>query len=182
MRAQTVDAKTLKRWLELGDAVLVDVREPAEHAAESIQGSYLIPLSQVRRSVLPWHEEKKMVLHCHSGKRSTSACEKLLQEDSTIEIYTLEGGISAWGGEGFPMESSGGICLPLDRQVQLIIGLMLIVSSVLGGVFSPLWFLFTGFLGVGLSVAGLTGFCGLAELVAKMPWNQKPTEKVKCCR
>ncbi|MCI1294357.1 MAG: DUF2892 domain-containing protein, partial [Acetobacter sp.] len=61
---------------------------------------------------------------------------------------------------------------PLDRQVQLIIGLLVLTGSLLGFFVSPWYFLLTGFFGAGLTVAGLTGFCGLARVVAHAPWNR----------
>ena len=64
-------------------------------------------------------------------------------------------------------------CVAEQAQVQLAIGLMLIAGSVLGALFSPVWFLLTGLIGAGLAIAGLTGFCGLALFMAKMPWNQR---------
>lgn len=180
MPMKTVDATTLKRWMDSGEAVVVDVREPAEHAAEKIHGATLVPLGTVTKSAVPCCDGKKLVIHCRSGKRSASACEKLLAEDPNLEVYNLEGGISAWGAAGHTVAASGKFFLPLDRQVQLTIGLMLITGSVLGAVFSPAWFLLTGFIGAGLTLAGLTGFCGLALVMAKMPWNQNVAGATSC--
>jgi rhodanese-related sulfurtransferase len=42
---QDVEATTLKVWLEQGEALLIDVREPPEHAAEHIPDARLLPLS-----------------------------------------------------------------------------------------------------------------------------------------
>lgn len=173
MALKTVDAKTLKSWLDRKEAVLVDVREPAEYAAESITGSWLLPLATVSTASLPEHAGKKLVLHCRKGGRGDSACARLLAEDPGLEIYNLEGGIAAWAEAGFPVESSGKFFLPLDRQVQLTIGLCLLAASTLGYFTGSLFYLITGFFGAGLTVAGLTGFCGLAVLMAKMPWNQR---------
>lgn len=173
MALNTVDTATLKHWLDRGEAVLIDVREPAEHASESIQGATLLPLGSVSKAALPPSAGKKLVIHCRKGGRGGSACEKLLAEDPNLEIYNLEGGIEAWNAAGLAVKTSGKAFLPLDRQVQLTIGIILITGSVLGALFSPAWFLLTGLVGVGLTVAGLTGFCGLALLMAKMPWNQR---------
>jgi len=181
MAIQTVDATTLKRWMEHGEAVVVDVREPAEHAAENISGATLLPLGGITKNALPEAGGKKLVIHCRSGKRSMNACEKLLAEDPNLEIYNLEGGISAWTQTGHAVQSSGKFFLPLDRQVQLAIGLMLILGSLLGALFSPAWFLLTGAIGAGLTVAGLTGFCGLAMVMARMPWNQSASGATSCC-
>jgi len=172
MTLKTIDAKTLRNWLEKGEAVLVDVREPAEFSAENIHGAALLPLGAIRKSALPPHEGKKLVIHCRKGGRGGAACQKLLAEDPALELYNLEGGLEAWQAEGGATASSGRFFLPLDRQVQLVIGICLLAGSVLGYYLSPNFFYLTGFLGAGLTFAGLTGFCGLAMLLAKMPWNQ----------
>ena len=132
----------------------------------------LLPLGSVSKSALPPCAGKKLVIHCRKGGRGGSACEKLLAEDPSLDIYNLEGGIEAWNAAGLTIASSGKSFLPLDRQVQLAIGLILIIASAFGALFSPVWFLLTGLIGAGLTVAGLTGFCGLALLMARMPWNQ----------
>jgi len=172
MPLKTVNAKTLKEWLDAGSAVLVDVREPAEYQAESIKGAKLIPLAGVCKTSLPDYAGKKLVLQCHLGGRAGSACEKLLAEDPSLDIYNLEGGITAWKNAGYEIESSGSFFLPLDRQVQLTVGLCVLIGSLLGYFVTPLFLILTGFFGAGLAFAGLTGFCGLATLLAKMPWNR----------
>lgn len=172
MPIKIVDAATLKRWIDSGEAVVVDVREPAEHAAENISGATLLPLGGISKSKLPEAKGKKLVIHCRSGKRSSSACEKLLAEDPNLEIYNLEGGISAWAGAGHAVKTSGKFFLPLDRQVQLTIGLAVLIGSLLTYFISPLFAIFTGFFGAGLTFAGASGYCGLAMLMARMPWNQ----------
>lgn len=180
MPIKTVDAATLKRWIDRGEAAVIDVREPAEHAAENISGATLVPLGGVSKSKLPEVKGKKLVIHCRSGKRSMSACEKLLAEDPNLEVYNLEGGISAWAGAGHAVKTSGKFFLPLDRQVQLTIGLCVIIGSLLTYFVNPLFAIMTGFFGAGLSFAGLSGYCGLAMLMAKMPWNQSTDNVISC--
>jgi len=181
MPIRNVDPATLKRWMDTDQAVVVDVREPAEHAAESISGTTLLPLGRVTKNALPKTAGKKLVIHCRSGQRSINACEKLLEEDPNFEVYNLEGGISAWGGMGHDVASSGKSFLPLDRQVQLTIGFGVLSGSLLAYFVSPLFFLLTGVFGTGLMFAGLSGFCGLARVIAKMPWNQSARGATSCC-
>ncbi len=173
MPLHTINAATLKEWVEQRKAVVIDVREPAEHHAENIEGTMLLPLSRLSRANLPASGEKKIVLHCHKGARGTTACQKLLAEDPSLEIYHLDGGIEAWRAAGFPVAVSGKPILPLDRQVQLTIGIILLATSLLGYGISHHFFLLAALIGVGLTIAGATGFCGLARLMAKMPWNQR---------
>lgn len=173
MPLRTIDAPTLKSWLDKGEAVLVDVREPGEHEASRIPGAFHLPLAKVSKSALPNSSRKKLVLHCKAGRRGGMACEKLLAEDPTLELYNLEGGLDAWVQAAHDVDSSGRFFLPLDRQVQLAIGIGVLTGSVLGYFVNPAWFLLSGFFGFGLINAGLTGWCGLAILMAKMPWNQR---------
>ncbi len=180
MTIKNIDAKTLKKWLESNEAVVVDVREPMEHKAEKISGSNLLPLANVRKSSLPQCQNKKLVIHCKSGKRSQMACQKLLSEDPNLEIYNLEGGISAWSAAGYDAQNSGKFFLPLDRQVQLTIGLGVFLGSVLGYFVNTNFFLLSGFFGAGLIFAGLSGYCGLAVFMAKMPWNQGKQQGASC--
>ena len=102
MPAKPVDAATLKVWLDSGQACLVDVREPAEHAAERISGAASVPLGGICSAKLPEGAGKKLVIHCLKGGRGNAACEKLLAENPQLEIYNLEGGIEAWKSLGYP--------------------------------------------------------------------------------
>jgi rhodanese-related sulfurtransferase len=102
MPIKNIDAATLKKWLDNKEAVLVDVREPAEFNAESIPEAKLIPLATVNKRVLPDCGNKKLVIHCRSGGRSLTACQRLLAEDATLELYNLDGGIIGWIQLGMP--------------------------------------------------------------------------------
>lgn len=173
-KIHNIKPKTLLQWLEAGEAVLVDVREPAEYKAESIDPARNLPLSQVTidEAHMPDHRNKKLVLHCQSGKRSMMACEKLKSDDAPYDVWNLEGGILAWKEASLPVTVSGKKVLPLDRQAQLALSLMILVGMALGHFVSYTWFILPLVAGLGLLNAGLTGWCGIAKLMAKMPWNQ----------
>ena len=180
MTIKNIDAKTLKKWLDNNEAVIVDVREPAEHESSKIEGSNLVPLATICKKTLPQFKGKKLVLHCHGGRRSQSACQKLLAEDQNLEVYTLEGGISAWLSAGNQSQKSGKFFLPLDRQVQLTIGLGVLTGSLLGYFINPAFCFLAAFFGSGLIFAALSGYCGLALLLAKMPWNRGAKASFSC--
>jgi len=59
------------------------------------------------------------------------------------------------------------------RQVQIAAGLLAVLGVILGFLVSPLFFLLSGFIGAGLIFAGVTGFCGMARVLATAPWNQR---------
>lgn len=171
MAIPTVTPETLSAWLKAGQAVLVDVREPGEHGATRITGSRLVPLASVTAARLPDLGEKRLVLHCQKGGRGNTACDRLLKEMPALELYNLAGGIEAWKAAGLPVETRGGF-LPLDRQVQLAVGLILLTAATLTWLVDPAFLILVALLGSGLTLAGATGFCGLARLLALMPWNR----------
>jgi rhodanese-related sulfurtransferase len=173
MPVKTIDATTLNFWLTNGEAVLIDVRGPVEYAGAHIKGSHSLPVEQLALNTLPDFSGKKLVLQCNTGNRSGKNCEKLKLNNPNLEIYSLEGGINAWRAAGFNVVESGKYFLPLDRQVQLTIGLMVFLGSILGLIHSINWLYFTGFIGAGLMFAGLSGICFLANVISRMPWNRK---------
>jgi rhodanese-related sulfurtransferase len=173
MTTKPINALTLKKWLDSDEALLLDVREPAEYKAGHIPGAQLAPLSTVTKERVVTAGGKKLVFQCKSGKRSCLAGDKLLAENPNLEIYTLDGGIDSWSRAGLPINEGDSYILPVDQQVQLTIGLGVLTGSLLGYFVSPKFFLLTGFFGAGLTFAGLSGTCGLAIMISKMPWNQR---------
>ena len=49
---------------------------------------------------------------------------------------------------------------------------MILLGVILGTFVAPEWYALSGFVGAGLIMAGVTGFCGLARVLMKMPWNK----------
>ena len=98
-RVREIDAKTACAWLSAGEAVLIDVREPDEHARERIKGARLVPLSAFDPGVAAIGT--KVIIHCHAGVRSVRAC--LLAADQG-DVYSLAGGIDGWKAAGLPVE------------------------------------------------------------------------------
>ncbi|KTD22238.1 rhodanese domain-containing protein [Legionella lansingensis] len=101
MAIESIDAATLKEWLDRQNAVLIDVRDPEEHAAENIPGAISMPLTTISKNTLPNPGNKRLVFHCKAGKRSLNACEKLIAEDPSLHLFSLTGGISAWEEAGY---------------------------------------------------------------------------------
>ncbi|MBS0643467.1 MAG: rhodanese-like domain-containing protein [Proteobacteria bacterium] len=80
--------------------VLVDVREPNEHAAEQIKGSLLNALSRFDPSSLPTGD-KQVVLYCRSGMRSAKALAQCRAAGLPVNAH-MAGGIMAWKRAGLP--------------------------------------------------------------------------------
>jgi rhodanese-related sulfurtransferase len=58
------------------------------------------------------------------------------------------------------------------RQVQIAAGSLVLLGLILGTWVAPGWIAISGFVGAGLVFAGVSGFCGMARLLAVMPWNR----------
>ncbi|MDB2414227.1 rhodanese-like domain-containing protein [Rickettsiales bacterium] len=181
MPIKTIDARKAKAWLDKGEAVIVDVREPGEHGAQAIPGATLLPLGKVCKSALPDTSGKKLILHCKAGKRGGTACEKLLEEDPNLKLYNLEGGIDAWEKAGFEITKAKQCSISLDRQVQFTIGVVILAGIILGYFTNPGFLIVSGLFAAGLINAGLTGCCGVTLLMAKMPWNRGSCDKGGSC-
>ncbi|HSP41270.1 MAG TPA: rhodanese-like domain-containing protein [Luteolibacter sp.] len=172
-----IQAKQVHERLQSGTRVaLIDVRTPVEHEEMHIAGSRLMPLDQLdpalAKAVTAGAES--CVVICRSGKRAEQAVQKL-RAAGCENLAILDGGVLAWESAGLPLEHSSHNRLPLMRQVQLIIGLLALTGSVLALTVNKNFALLPAFLGAGLTMAGATGWCGLAILLSKMPWN-----KVEC--
>lgn len=172
MKFKNTTASEVKQWLNNDEAIVIDVREPAEFATKHIQGATLLPLGKITVDDLP-DTNKKVVIYCQKGMRGNSACVKITEQDSSVIVYNMVGGIEAWESAGNSVKLGESKVLPLDRQVQITIGALALTGSLSGYFYDPVFMLIPSFLGAGLLFAGLSGTCGLALLMAKMPWNQK---------
>lgn len=107
MSSTTPDAVTeltpqeVKALLDAGKIVLIDVREPAEYAAERIPGALLYPLSTFDPSHLPTDGSRQVVFHCAAGGRSLSAA-RLRQATGQPGAH-MAGGLTRWRAEGLPV-------------------------------------------------------------------------------
>jgi glyoxylase-like metal-dependent hydrolase (beta-lactamase superfamily II) len=166
----TIAPRELRGLLEQDPApFLLDVRSGLEFESERIDGARLIPLDQLDARVDEVPEHTDVVVVCRTGVRATVAAETLGRAGRRARV--LEGGMNAWRRARLPVRE-GRKRLPVDRQVQLIAGLMVLTGVALGLTVSP-WFLaVAAFFGAGLTFAGATGTCGLALLLMKMPWNR----------
>lgn len=88
--------KELKARIDKGDRlVLLDVREPWEHALAKLEGSVLIPLGTLPQSLSKLDRNAEIIAYCHHGMRSADATSFLLQQGFS-NVKNLVGGIDAW--------------------------------------------------------------------------------------
>jgi rhodanese-related sulfurtransferase len=142
-----------------------------EFAGGHIAGSLNVPLARLADTQLP---DGPLVLVCQSGNRSLQGCRRLLERQPSRLLLDLEGGIPAWQQAGLPLLRQANAPLPLMRQVQIAAGSLVLLGLILSHTVAPAWIALTWFVGAGLCFAGISGFCGMARLLAAMPWNRMP--------
>ena len=166
-----IDASTAKSWLDRGEAILIDVREAGEHARENIAGAKLVPLSSFDPAKVPSAPGKRLVVHCLSGRRATDAQNRLAA--AGIDAIVLTGGIEGWKAAGLPVRENKSAPLPIMRQVQIVAGTLVVVGAALGATVHPGFHALSAFVGAGLVFAGVSGWCGMANLLGLLPYNKR---------
>jgi len=157
------------------DVRLLDVRTPAEYETVHIRGAYNVPLDllgehgpEIRATVA-----EPVVLICQSGQRARKA-EAALRAAGMPNLHVLDGGISAWSAAGQPVVR-GAERLSLERQVRIASGGLAALGGLLALTVNPLFAILPAFVGSGLVFAGVTNTCGMAMLLARLPYNRPAT-------
>jgi rhodanese-related sulfurtransferase len=161
----------LRHLLATGaDVHLIDVRTSAEFDNAHIPGSYHVPLDTLGEhgDELGRHLTHPTVLVCQSGGRARQASQQLATT-GLGNLRVLDGGLGSWlavGGEVNRGQQRWG----MDRQVRLVAGVAVLLSVLASLVVPPLR-LVAGFVGAGLTFSAVTNTCGMAALLAKLPYN-----------
>ncbi len=149
----------------------INVCTPAEYSEKHIKGVRSVPLDTLHTQVTTLNQKKTIYIHCRSGNRGRQAIEQLQSLGVTAELVNVEGGILAWEEAGHETGSHT-TRLPLMRQVFIGAG-TLILSGVLLTHYAHYYFILLPlFVAIGLLVSGVTGWCGMAMLLSRMPWNK----------
>jgi rhodanese-related sulfurtransferase len=80
------------------DLLLLDVREPWEHATAKIEGSVLIPMGEIPARFQELDPEAHIVTICHAGVRSMNVA-VWLRNQGIEKVQSLRGGIDLWSRE-----------------------------------------------------------------------------------
>ncbi|HEY9233783.1 MULTISPECIES: rhodanese family protein [Phenylobacterium] len=157
--------------LAQGRAVLFDIRDPDEFARRHVKGAHLRPLATLAADPLQVPAGQAAIFTCRSGMRTAANCERLAAVVSG-PAYVLDGGLDGWAAAGLPVVENRKAPLELMRQVQIAAGGLVLAGVGLGLAVHPGFFGIAAFVGAGLTFAGVTGFCGMARLLALAPWNR----------
>lgn len=182
---QEVQPRDVLRWLKSGECVLIDVREPDEHARERIAGAKLLPLSRFdpNQAESLANVSQTIVLHCKGGKRSADACRLAASlVGSGRTVLSMCGGIEGWKKDALPVDVNTKVSgISVMRQVQLVIGVCVLAGSALAWFVDPRYVALPAFFGAGLAFAGATGTCALASIIGWMPWNRAGARDGAAC-
>jgi rhodanese-related sulfurtransferase len=166
-------------------AQLLDVRSYPEFAAGHLRGARLLPLDDLPRRLDEIDRHQPVVVVCRTGKRSALAREALGRAGFE-RVADLAGGVAAWQDAGLPLDKSARVPWSLERQVRIVAGSLVLLGIVLGLLVHPAFLGLSAFVGAGLVFAGITDWCGMGLLLAKLPWNRSPqslqsTGGPSCC-
>jgi rhodanese-related sulfurtransferase len=181
MTDQTISPADARALLRAGEAVLIDVREPEEFRAGHIPQALSMPLGQLDALLgngdLP--AGRAIIFQCLKGGRGGQACVLADRAGHAAgrTVRNLAGGIEGWQAAGLPVvpaagAGTGGGAIPIMRQVQIGVGLLVLVATLLGLSGLTVGFYLAALFGFMLAFAGVTGWCGMAILLAKAPWNR----------
>lgn len=164
---------TAQAMVQSGKGMFVDVRSISEALEEQVPKSVFLPFDLVSKERLQdlGIEGKTPIIVCRSGRRAGQAAEALAQTMDSVAV--LDGGIVRWKADGLAV-NEGHKALPLDRQVLIAAGSMMLLFMLLGLLVSPLFFAIALFMSCGMIFAGITGACGMARILLMMPWNKAP--------
>lgn len=166
-----LSANEVAARMRAGSASLIDVRERDEFSREHVVGAVSAPLSAIETIDLGLASDKDVVFMCRTGNRTDVNCRQLAGRVDA-PAFVLEGGLEGWKKAGLATRLDKRRPIELMRQVQIGAGSLVLLGAVLGTLVHPAFWAISAFVGAGLLVAGVTGFCGMARLLSLAPWNR----------
>lgn len=167
----TIAATELDQLLARHDDVRVlDVRTPGEFETAHIAGAYNLPLGDLTEVLDELREvTDRVVVVCQSGNRAGQACE-VLADAGLPDVELLAGGMGAWQAAGLPVRQLHERWA-MDRQVRFAAG-SIVATAVLASRWQPAVRYLAGAVGAGLVFSAVTNTCGMAALLARLPYNR----------
>ena len=156
------------------NSLLLDVRSPAEFRGGHVRGAVNLPLELVTvakvSTLRGGNPDRHVVLLCAAGKRATDAAERL--SGKGLQILVVTGGTAACATAGLPLDKISNGVISVERQVRIAAGTLVFGGVLLGANVHPGFYGLSAFVGAGLVFAGVTDWCGMGLLIARVPWNK----------
>ena len=172
MTLPSIGPHQARRLMDEG-AVLLDIREADEYARERIPGGRHLALSRLDDAELATDHGRAVIFHCRSGARTRSNADALATKvGDSCDAYMLEGGLDGWRKAGLaghrpPAADRAGSGRCRSAPAAWRCSERFSASPCRPGS-SP----FRCSSAAGCLLAGVTGFCGMAVLLQRAPWNR----------
>ncbi len=157
------------------NAILLDVRTPAEFGGIHASGARNIPLDSIQATALagssPLPKDATLCILCEKGGRAMVAADHFLAAGYP-SIHVVEGGTQAWVAAGLPVVKGTKYSISIERQVRISAGSLVMTGVILGVFVHPVFLALPAFVGAGLIFAGVTDWCGMGLMLARAPWNR----------
>ena len=148
----------------------VDVRNLDEFAGERLAGAACVPMDRLMSAAGAWDPAEPILLTCQMGVRAAKAAGQL-EQVGFKDVHIVQGGLNACKEAGLEVVRTGR-GMPLQQQVMIGAGSVLLTGLILSVVVHP-WFLAIDWFAASmLLVAGISGFCPMAKILGRMPWNR----------
>lgn len=172
MTIESIDPRVVYDRFRHGEAMeVIDVRTPAEYRSMHAVVGRSVPLDAVDAERLAAEAAgRPLFVMCASGVRARACCDRLMATGMR-NIAIIQGGLKGWAAAGLPVVV-GEKAVTVERQVRIVAGTLVLLGVVLGLTVHAYWLGISAFIGAGLVFAGITDRCGMAVLLARMPWNR----------
>lgn len=164
-----------QRYHEQGaNLTVVDVRTVPEYRQCHVQGALPRPLAELDPEQLAAELQgcnSPVYLLCKAGARAQQAAERLAA-CTALEVVVVNGGTDACIACQLPLNHGETTVISLERQVRIAAGSLVLLGTLIGLWWPPVLALAI-FVGAGLVFAGVTDHCGMALLLARLPWNRR---------
>lgn len=161
--------------LNAGNATIIDIRSADEFARGHIPGALNIAADGIDDDTAKKLLALNPIFCCTSGRRTEMLISRLSDNTNTV---CIDGGLNGWKAAGLATNDNSAYprMLDIQRQVQITVGVLVVLAVVLTFTVSTWFAAMAGAIGLGLLSAGLTGTCALAAVIMRMPWN-RPRKK-----
>jgi rhodanese-related sulfurtransferase len=168
-----ISAADLYKLMDAKNVIMVDAEEYFGKEPNNLFGDIYYQYENLNPEIMSMHKDKNIVVYCNHGISSRFFARQLQAKYPEHKVMTLDGGSDAL------TKDAGMSCalnitpakMTITRQICAIAGGIIVV----GGMSSLVWPAMTWLtisVGAGLCVSGLTGWCALANILLKMPWNK----------
>ncbi len=167
-----IEPSVLKKGLDSGEIILIDVREHLEYIEEHISRAQLFPMSHFEPRLLPDPTGKTLVFYCQIGRRSSNAAAKWANYSGANEAFCLKGGLYHWKDQGLPTVVDTKASVKIEEQTYILSGFIILTALLMALLISDWFLVIPAFIALLLVISGFVGHSYLSFLLSKLPWNR----------